>query len=105
MIDLTPYLPVVMLVVNLVIAWAIWSMRAAMRLELAALEARVRLAEQMIAAAPKQQDLVSMATAITAMKGDLGVVAEQVRGTRDLVARTEETIRTMHRHLLQQSPS
>lgn len=90
----TPYWPVVVLVVNLLIGWGVWSMRAAMKVELAAFDARLRLAEQTIQGLPRHHD-------ITDLKSDMAGLVQQIAGVRDLVVRNEETTKTIHRYLME----
>ncbi len=94
MAEIVTYWPLVALAINLLIAWGVWSMRATIKVELAALEVRVKLAEQAIQNMPQPREISDLTSQVASL-------VQQIAGVRDLVVRNEETTKGIHRYLME----
>ncbi len=109
--EISKYWPGLVLLINLLIGWLIWSVKQGVKGELATFDRRLSLAEAALQRAPDHDDIAQLKDAFAGDISDLkdavaalstaaAQQAQATQGLRDLVVRTEETVRTIHNHLL-----
>lgn len=112
--EIMKFWPVLALSANLLIGWLIWSVKQGVKGEMASFDRRLSLAEAVIKRMPDHDDITALkdtfAEDISDLKDEVSKLtaaaaqqAQATQGVRDLVVRTEDTVKTIHNHLLERS--
>lgn len=113
MAELWRYLPVLVLVVQLLMGWVLWSLRKEFVAKksceecregisgnVAVLDKRMTRAEGVVENMPNAEVVHSLALLIEGLSGDVQALGKQVEGVKDLVERVERVVARHEEHLL-----